>query len=1558
LWEYVQPNQIPAGLTSQTRSTDFKTVRLDLDSVRAQLTQAPSVPQETLSANNLLWVPRPDGTLERFQIFVSSILAPELAAKFPEIQTYAGQGVDDPTATIYFDVTPAGFHAQVRSATGAFYIDPYSSQGSTYYSVYGKGTAPRQAFTEQDADSALQGDVDAFVSSLGDSGAKVNSGGVGNGSTASKNGVQLRTYRLAVAATGEYTAVFGGTVAQGQAAIVTAVNRVRGIYEIDASISFELIADNDRLVYTDAASDPYTNNDGFAMLSQNQNNVDQVIGNSRYDIGHVFSTGGGGVASLGSVGINSRKAQGVTGLPNPVGDDFYVDFVAHEIGHQFGGNHTFNSSAGSCGGGNRNASTAYEPGSGVSIQAYAGICGSDDLQPHSIPYFHSVSLEEFINHVDSVIPSVGARVNTGNNLPTVDGGLDYIIPADTPFVLTAAGTDGDAADVLTYDWQQRDLGPSTTVTAADNGSSPLFRVWDPTIDPSRTFPRLSDLIQNRTAIGEQLPTLARTMNFQVVVRDNRAGGGGTDTDDVSITVVKTANPFAVLTPNTNVSLEALTQQPVTWNVAGTTANGINTANVDISVSVDGGLTYPFLVAKGVPNSGSASIRIPNSPSTTARVRVQGSNNIFFDISDTNFTIVPASKTIDIQLGPTITFTENADADFVSPEPQVTSVNVPGFDGGLLTIELGANFEVGDKLQLVDQGNGPGQIGITANQISYGGISIGTFTANSRTISATLTSATTEDAIAGIISRVTFVNTSDDPSPNNREFTAYLDNAANGASNRATSLISVVPTNDPPVTLNTALGAISEDTVNPPGQSITSVLTPVFRDPDRNARLLGIVVVSNSATVAQGKWQYSLNGANWSDVGAVSSAAGLALSASTRLRFLPAKDYFGPPAPLKIRSLDETYRGGFSTQTRVSVNVNNSLIAGSIAITDSSISINILPVNDPPVAIALDQSFSTLQDQPLSVAFASTGLFTDVDNPVLFYSVLQRNGLDLPSWLAFDPLTNTLSGTPGNEEVGQYDLVLRATDAAGAFASIGVAITVINVNDAPTNIVLVGSSIAENLTGTFIGTLFGNDPDSADTFTWSTADSRFEIRGNQLFIGNRGLDFETTPQIALKIRVTDSGTPALFLEKTLNITVQDVNEFAPALRPSEVRLLEGTIGTSPVIQLVAPDGDTANTVRYRFVGTPPALFSISSESGLISSKPNSTIDYETATSYQFFVEAYDSGAPQLTTTASVNILIDDVNEFTPVISTVSIDVFENQIANVVFARIQASDADFGQAITLSLLPSESRFNIDPKTGDLSLRANGTLDFERSATESVTVIAKDPGGKSVQKEITIQILNSNDPPTAVTAASGEILSNISGLDLGAITVADQDVGQKYSVVSQDSRFVIRDGRLFVLADGFVDDSDPLKMFVPVIATEIGPNPVSYSLSIPLNRTPNPRPWQNRLNPLDVNNSSAVDPIDVLELINAINGGNVKGKLPVPRPASTLTQVFYDVDGDGFLSPLDILTIVNAINSGTARGAGEGEASAIAAPAIEKNVTDPNLWLSAFQQVEEEMQKRNRR
>ena len=607
----------------------YRTLSLDQVALHTLLSQAP---MEGSGDSILMPLPLPNGSFGLFQVVESPIMAPELAAEFPEITTYAGQGLDDPTATARLDWTPRGFHAMILSASGTVFIDPYSRNDTTHYISYYKADYRRPggtgftAYPPLDPGGQMQREIARLIASRPDA----------------ASGAQLRTYRLANAATGEYTAFQGGTVALAQAAIVTTINRVDGIYQTEVAIRLILVANNNLIVYTNALTDPYTNNNASLLLSENQANLDSVIGDANYDIGHVFGTGGGGLAGLGVPCRTGQKARGETGSSSPVGDPFDVDYVAHEMGHQFGGNHTFNGTIGACAGGNRNAATAYEPGSGSTIQGYAGICGADNLQPNSDPYFHTISFDEIVAYSTVGAGNCPIPTNTGNTPPVPNAGTGgFTIPANTPFVLTGSATDANG-DPLTYNWEEFDLGTAGPPGISSN--PPFFRSWLATASPSRTFPRLSNLVNNTLPIGEVLPNVTGTLNFRLTARDNRAGGGGVDYSLLTFGVTTAAGPFQVTVPNTvhspTLTWPALSTQTVTWNVANTTAAPVSCPNVSIQLSTDGGLTYPTTILASTPNDGSESVTVPNSQTTTARIKVACVNNVFFDISNVNFTISP------------------------------------------------------------------------------------------------------------------------------------------------------------------------------------------------------------------------------------------------------------------------------------------------------------------------------------------------------------------------------------------------------------------------------------------------------------------------------------------------------------------------------------------------------------------------------------------------------------------------------------------------------------------------------------------------------------------------------------------------------------------------------------------------------------------------------------------------------------------------------------------------------------------------------------------------------
>jgi hypothetical protein len=588
------------------------------------------IPPDEFGVPVFITLPTPDGSTMDFRIFEAPMMEAPLAAKYPNIKTYTGIATADERITAKFDYTQFGFHAKVFDGTNTYFIDPYTNINSDWYMVYYKNQFAKPINQRMACDV---GETDELISpreAIDIQGQTVPA------MMYKQNGSLRRTYRLALACTVEYSAAVGGptpTKASVLAAMVTSMNRVNGLFEREFSMRANLVANNDTLIFIGAAnSDPYTNSNGGTMLGQNQTTCNARIGSSNYDFGHVFSTGGGGIASLASVCNNNSKAQGVTGSPNPVGDPFDIDYVAHEMGHQFGGEHTFNSITGSCSG-NRSSSSAYEIGSATTIMGYAGICGSDNIQSNSDDYYHVRSLEQMTN---TSVSTCAGNTASNNQLPTLSPiSATHIIPYRTAFEFTAVGTDADN-NPLTYCWEQWDRGGNGSAWNATTTTAPLLRSFKPASSATRVCPQWKELIKNtETYLGEVLPNNARIVKFRCTLRDINNGYGAfyTTPDTLRLDVRTTTDLYRVTSQTTATTWTGDSPQTITWDVAGTNAAPFNVSNVNIYASIDSGRTFPFLVGANLPNNGTATIISPNSNTTGCRIKVKAAGNVFFDLND-------------------------------------------------------------------------------------------------------------------------------------------------------------------------------------------------------------------------------------------------------------------------------------------------------------------------------------------------------------------------------------------------------------------------------------------------------------------------------------------------------------------------------------------------------------------------------------------------------------------------------------------------------------------------------------------------------------------------------------------------------------------------------------------------------------------------------------------------------------------------------------------------------------------------------------------------------------
>jgi len=635
LWSKTDKIRITESLLKkESFISNYQTFKLDLENLENQLN---SIPKESSDKGKVIKFPDAKGNLQKYLVKETSLLHPELAVKFPTIKSYVGQGVNDKSSSIHFTVNILGLYAMILSSEkGTMYIDPYTKNRKTYM-VYSKNdVSTNRNFTCLTKNEPVKNRPKS--------------------SNKNANDLKLRTFRLALATTEEYSNFHVNAAGLGagstrndsinvvMSAITVTMTRVNAVFERDVALTMQLVANNDQILFleTDSGNDPYSNNNGSAMLTQNQATINNRIGVANYDIGHVFSTGGGGVAFLSS-SCGASKAGGVTGSNAPVGDSFDIDFVAHEMGHQYGANHTFNGTASNCGGGNRNAATAVEPGSGSTIMAYAGICSPQNIQSNSDAYFHSISIQEMFDNITAGFSQCALETDMIVNLnaPTADAGNDYTIPKSTPFVLRGQGVDVDG-DEITYCWEQVDnevngisIPPSSTQTLGA-----VFRSFSPTSKTDRYMPVINTVLSGTTASAwEVVPDVSRTMNFKLTVRDNVVGEGQTSSDTMAVTINDVVGPFIVTSQNTQgVSWNVGDTETITWDVAGTDANSVNVTTVNILLSLDGGLTFPITVKSNTLNDGQEDIVVPNSLAADARVMVEAVNNIFYAVNSEAFSI--------------------------------------------------------------------------------------------------------------------------------------------------------------------------------------------------------------------------------------------------------------------------------------------------------------------------------------------------------------------------------------------------------------------------------------------------------------------------------------------------------------------------------------------------------------------------------------------------------------------------------------------------------------------------------------------------------------------------------------------------------------------------------------------------------------------------------------------------------------------------------------------------------------------------------------------------------
>lgn len=603
--------------------------RLDFVALKSALQNAPDRKNANAQSNVVLGFPNAKGDIENYAVFNAPVIHEALQNKYPELGSFIGKNLENPSKIIRFSVSSNSLQTiTLNDPNGAEYINPVNND-QQHYSVFYRRDLP--------------GDTDAFECHVVDA---VEDETSGNRTELPRNASdgQLREFRMALGCTEEYAAfhvnqagLSGGTDAQKKAAVLAVMNsvmtRVNAVYENDIAITMILVPTNENVIFL---SSPFLSNNNLSdLINQSQQFIDAFIGTT-YDIGHMLNTGPGGLAQLFSP-CTPNKARGVSGSSVPSGAGFEGVFM-HELGHQYGSPHTFNGNTGSCTN-NRTASSAYETGSGTTILAYPGICGIQNVQSTRDLYFHQRSLETMWANVSAGASTCANLVSTSNAVPVVEAGNSFTIPIGTPYKLTGLATDADGTASLTYAWEQYDLGPSG-VPSPTTMEGPLVRSFPPNTSPVRFIPTLPDLLTNggTSTQWEQLPIIERTINFRLTVRDNDTRGGQAAFDVMSVNTV--ASGFFVVTSQNTVNLayDGGSTQTVTWNVGGTTGSGVNTANVNILLSINGGESFDIVLAANTPNDGSQDVVLPNVEAPNSRIMVEAVGNIFFNVNQRAFQI--------------------------------------------------------------------------------------------------------------------------------------------------------------------------------------------------------------------------------------------------------------------------------------------------------------------------------------------------------------------------------------------------------------------------------------------------------------------------------------------------------------------------------------------------------------------------------------------------------------------------------------------------------------------------------------------------------------------------------------------------------------------------------------------------------------------------------------------------------------------------------------------------------------------------------------------------------
>jgi hypothetical protein len=665
-WEIFPGQKAPSRLPMSVTPKHYSIFTLNQHTMQQFLGSLSTDPNQAME----IILPAPDHSMRTFMVWKTPIMAKALAEKYPEIQTYTAYALGDQNVTAKLDYTPYGFRGMILDGKNSYFIDPYSNEADGYYMV----------FYERDykPETSLNGCLVDPSKNLNspDEGEAINLNTNRHRTANRQNGNVRRTYRLAISCTGEYAVNAVGVNASVPlvlSKIVSTINRVNGVYQKELAVSFEIVAGDESIIYTDPNNDPYTCNANLpCLINEAQSNITSVIGAPNFDIGHIFCTAGGGLAALSST-CSGAKASGTSSSSGP--DDFGVPL--HEMGHQFGADHTFSANTGGCYG-NGNPLTNFEPGSGSTIMSYAGVCDPNNIQLGSDNYFDVGSLDEINNFLMAGGSTCGA--DTMGPYPVAVANMDdtFIVPINTPFELTTApATSNQSEAAITYNWEQFDVG-NFGWTEAQGGSATaggVMRSYPPDTFVTRAFPSYDSVIANSYSyVGVRLPQVPRALHFKLTARSVFQGWGTFNFIDSNVTVLVSNNAkFRVTAPASNATWDPNDVVTIKWDTGGSRQLPVNCRYVNIYLSLDNGKTFSYVVVSNAPNTGSYDYTVPDVYTTSGRIMVKGTGNAFFDIGKGKLNITGTNSIQEHSLSQSVIIYPNPAIDLV----QVKTRDVSG-----------------------------------------------------------------------------------------------------------------------------------------------------------------------------------------------------------------------------------------------------------------------------------------------------------------------------------------------------------------------------------------------------------------------------------------------------------------------------------------------------------------------------------------------------------------------------------------------------------------------------------------------------------------------------------------------------------------------------------------------------------------------------------------------------------------------------------------------------------------------------------------------------------------